>query len=223
MLIEEQFNLIAKEYDEKRRLFIPCFDDYYIKSTDFISSCIAEPRRILDLGAGTGLLSVYWYRHFPKSGYVLTDIAADMLEVGKKRFNGLDNFSFDVSDYTKGLPDGDFDAIISALSIHHLDNTGKSELFSRIYDKLPTGGLFANYDQFCAGDEQLNQVFDSYWESSLYGGGLSEKDIQLWKERRMLDKECSVEDEVEMLQNCGFKTVKCVYSNLKFAVIIAVK
>lgn len=223
MQIENQFNLIAKEYDEKRRLFIPCFDDYYIKSTDFIASFIAEPRRILDLGAGTGLLSIVWHRYFSKSEYVLTDIAEEMLEMGKKRFGGLDNISFEVSDYTKGFPGGDFDAIISALSIHHLDNPQKSELFSRIYDKLPTGGLFVNYDQFCAGDEMLDPIFDSYWENSLNSSGLSEKDIQLWKERRKLDRECSVEEETDMLRNCGFGTVKCIYSNLKFAVIIAMK
>jgi len=35
MNIQEQFNLVAKEYDENRRHFIPCFDDYYNGATDF--------------------------------------------------------------------------------------------------------------------------------------------------------------------------------------------
>lgn len=35
MNIQEQFNAVAKEYDENRRKFIPCFDDFYITSTDF--------------------------------------------------------------------------------------------------------------------------------------------------------------------------------------------
>ena len=29
MNIEEQFNLIAKEYDANRKKFIPCFDEFY--------------------------------------------------------------------------------------------------------------------------------------------------------------------------------------------------
>ena len=33
MSIEEQFNLIADEYDVNRKRFIPCFDDYYITKT----------------------------------------------------------------------------------------------------------------------------------------------------------------------------------------------
>ena len=48
--IEEQFNLIAKKYDENRRKFIPCFDDYYESTTKLILSNIDSPKRVLDLG-----------------------------------------------------------------------------------------------------------------------------------------------------------------------------
>lgn len=88
MSIEEQFNLIAKEYDSGRRKFIPCFDDYYGNTTKFIAANIKAPDRILDLGTGTGLLSYFWYRHFPKAEYVLVDIADEMLNIAKKRFSG---------------------------------------------------------------------------------------------------------------------------------------
>lgn len=49
--ITNQFNSDAKAYDSKRRIFIPCFDDYYINSTKFIASVINKPSRVLDLGA----------------------------------------------------------------------------------------------------------------------------------------------------------------------------
>lgn len=58
---------------------------------------------------------------------------------------------------------------------------------------------------------------------SLRGSGLTEHDIALWKERRKLDRECSVEEETAMLCKSGFKSVKCVYSYQKFSVIIAIK
>ncbi|WP_290095500.1 hypothetical protein [Bacteroides acidifaciens] len=59
MTIESQFNLIAQEYDANRKRFIPCFDDYYIDTTKFIVSNIVEPKRVLDLGAGTaGLIPI---------------------------------------------------------------------------------------------------------------------------------------------------------------------
>ena len=179
MNIEEQFNIIAKEYDIKRKNFIPCFDDYYENTTKLITSNIDVPKRVLDLGAGTGLLTYYWFKECKTTEYVLVDIAEEMLEISQKRFSGLDNISHQVMDYTKQLPDGKFDTIISALSIHHLDDVEKNKLFYRIYEVLPAGGIFVNYDQFCAGTPMMNRWFDLYWEKQLYNSGLTDRDIEL--------------------------------------------
>lgn len=223
MDIKEQFNLIAEEYDKNRKKFIPCFDDYYKNTTKFIAANIEKPKRILDLGAGTGLLSYFWYLNYPESEYVLVDIADDMLNIARKRFEGIDNVSYKILDYSNELPDGEFDIIASALSIHHLEDDEKLKLFAQIYDKLPSGGLFINYDQFCADQTEMNDWFNSYWENQMENSGLTEHDINLWKERRKLDRECSVEKEIEMISKCNFKTVKCVYSYQKFSVIVAIK
>ena len=223
MDIEKQFNLIADEYDSNRKKFIPCFNDFYQSTTKFIASNIGKPKRILDLGAGTGLLSYFWFQHFPISEYVLVDIADEMLNVARKRFYGIDNVSYQILNYSNELPTGTFDVVASALSIHHLENSDKSSLFERIYDILPNDGLFVNYDQFCAGQPEMNKWFDSYWENQLTNSGLTEHDIELWKERKKLDRECSVEQEMEMLYKCKFKVVKCIYTYQKYSVIVAIK
>ena len=46
---------------------------------------------MLDLGAGTGLLSYYWYEQCSSAEYMLVDIAEEMLDVSRKRFSGLHN------------------------------------------------------------------------------------------------------------------------------------
>ena len=223
MNIEKQFNLIAKEYDENRRKFIPCFDDFYEGTTKFIVSNANKPKRIIDLGAGTGLLTYFWYQQCPDSEYVLVDIADEMLNIARKRFNGIESISYQVMNYIDNLPENAFDTVISALSIHHLEDEDKIKLFSRIYDSLPNGGLFINYDQFCAEHFKMNQWLDSYWENHIANSGLTNKDIELWKGRRKLDRECSVEQEAGMLKKCKFDIVKCIYSCQKFSVIVAVK
>lgn len=223
MSVEEQFNLIAREYDDNRRRFIPCFEDYYRTTTDFIAANIRIPDKIIDLGAGTGLLTRYWYEAFPQSEFLLVDIADEMLEVAKKRFAGLDNVSYLSADYTGILPGNRADAVISALSIHHLEDADKESLFAAVYDSLSDGGIFVNYDQFSAGSGCMNHWFDSYWENGLAQRGLTEHDIALWKERRKLDRECSVEEEMSMMRRSGFREVKCVYTYQKFSVILCMK
>lgn len=220
--IIEQFNLISKEYDANRRKFIPCFDEFYQGTTDFIVKSINEPRKILDLGAGTGILSSYWYKYFSYADYTLLDIAEKMLDIAKKRFYSIANVHFCVCDYTKDLPCNN-DVIISALSIHHLENIDKLQLFSNVYNALNINGVFVNYDQFCAGNTIINNLYTKYWESYLNRSGLTNEDLCLWEKRRLLDRECSVEQQLEMIRKAGFEVCECVYACGKFCVVLAIK
>ena len=45
MNIQDQFNMIAKESDENRRKFIPCFDDHYVSNTDFAEEMLGVAKR----------------------------------------------------------------------------------------------------------------------------------------------------------------------------------
>ena len=221
MTLEEQFDLIAREYDAGRRKFIACFDDFYDRTTALIAACFPAPERILDLGAGTGLLSRYYLRHFPRAEYVLVDAAPGMLQVARERFAGLANFRFLVEDYTRTLPEGPFDWMVSALSIHHLEPERKAALFRAIHAALPPGGVFINYDQFCAATPEWSQRMDAVWTAELERSGLSPVELERWRERRKLDRECSPDAEITLLKASGFAPVECWYRCGKFAVIVA--
>ena len=83
--------------------------------------------------------------------------------------------------------------------------------------------MFINYDQFCVEDPLINAWINTYWESQVIQSGLSQEDIELWKERRKLDREISVKKEIKMLGESGFKKAECLYSFHKFSVIVAIK
>lgn len=223
MDIDVQFNRISRDYDSKRKKFIPCYDDFYGATTAFIASTIKCPVSIMDLGAGTGLLTSFWHKHFPNAAYMLVDMADGMLDVARERFCGMENIRFRSLNYMDELPEFDFNVAISALSIHHLSGDDKAELFGRLHSRLPAGGLFVNYDQFCADDAIVNSWYDKYWIDHLHSCGLTGKDLSLWEERRKLDKEVSVASEIGMLEACGFSHVECVFSAQKFSVILTVK
>ena len=91
MRVQEQFNLAAKEYDENRRkLFIPCFDDFYISTTDFASKTLKNiPNLIFNLASGAELLTYFWLKHFPNVKYILADFADKYSVRQKKCFENL--------------------------------------------------------------------------------------------------------------------------------------
>lgn len=80
--------------------------------------------------------------------YTLIDAADKMLEGARLRFDGMNSFDFIVSDYSRELPEGMFDMIASALSIHHPDDTEKAGLYKNIYDKLESA-QGAGQGKFC--------------------------------------------------------------------------
>lgn len=222
--IQEQFNLVSKEYDASRRKFIPCFDDFYISVTDFIAKSLdKKPQSIVDLGAGTGLLTSFFFRYFPDSEYVLADIASEMLDIAKKRFDNLPNIKYEICDYSEKFPKDKVDLVISALSIHHLENEDKQNLFNSVYEHLEKEGLFVNYDQFCAEDSLINDKIEKYWIDGIKSSGISKEEYDRWIERKKLDRECSVKKEISWLKKAGFSVAECVYSCGKFSVIIARK
>ena len=221
--IAEQFDLVSSEYDLQRKKFIPCFDDYYITTTDFIAKSIPKPDKILDLGAGTGLLSKYFYEHFESAEYTLVDVSDKMLEIAKKRFDGLNNFKFQILDYSEILPDEKYDLIVSALSIHHLGNNEKSDLFQNIYNALPEHGVFVNYDQFNASSDKMNELYNKYWYDYIKNSDLPIIEHERWLKRRELDKENTIEETIYMLKKSGFQMAECIYSYMKFGVVMAMK
>lgn len=220
--IKENFDLIAKQYDEGRHCFIPCFEDFYVRSISLLKNIRGNVSHITDLGAGTGLLTKEMYMLYPDAKFTLIDLSDDMLDVARQRFAGLDNFRYIADDYIGNLK-SDSDIICSALSIHHLESEEKARLYRSIYDSLPAGGVLVNLDQFCSDSKTVDEAYNDWWMNYIDNSGITEQAKAKWLERKKLDRENSVTDTLYLLRNAGFSQVECVYQFMKFATIIAIK
>lgn len=220
--IRTQFDLIAKQYDEGRKCFIPCFEDYYVRSVSLMKNLKPSAKRIVDLGAGTGLLTKEMFMLYPDAQFTLIDLSEDMLDVARKRFEGLTNFEYISVDYLMSIP-CNADVICSALSIHHLEDEEKQSLYDEIYKKLPEGGIFINLDQFCADSPITNNAWDEWWLNYINNSGISVEAKAKWIERKKLDREVSIPQSISMLKKAGFTHADCVYQFMKFGTIIAIK
>lgn len=221
--ISDSFNSIASRYDEQRRSLIPCYDDFYHAGISLLSECRNDFSSVIDLGAGTGLLTKFLMERFPSAYYTLVDISDQMLGIARIRFENLANVEFIVSDYSKSLPDRKGDLIASALSIHHLDSDSKAGLYSMIYRGLDDGGYFLNLDQFISGSGFIEERYNKWWYDFIEKSGVTGSDRELMLKRRELDRENTVDETKMLLRGAGFREVECVYSFMKFGVIIAVK
>jgi tRNA (cmo5U34)-methyltransferase len=216
--VKAEFDRAAKTYDSVRRLTIPCFDDFYGTVARMIPFGRDDAFDVLDLGAGTGLLSALLHERFPKARLTLVDISDEMLARARERFVGAKDVRIAVSDYSVEPLPGKFDAIVSALSIHHLDDPGKAALFRHIYDALKPGGAFVNAEEVLASTEALDRLYWDEWERQARAAGAPEEEFAGVEERAKYDKPAKLDDQLEWLREAGFADVDCYYKYLMFAV-----
>ncbi|MDR2091300.1 MAG: class I SAM-dependent methyltransferase [Clostridiales bacterium] len=221
--IKEQFNNIAQNYDGHRKCFIPCFDDFYTRSVSLLKFYNDNFKNIVDLGCGTGLLTMEIYKLYNNARYTLIDVSGDMLKIAKERFRGLNNFEFIEENYAKNIPAENCDLICSALSIHHLENGDKIKLYKNIYEALGENGCFICLDQFIGGSKDINNLYDEWWHSYIDKSGIKPEEKAAWIERKKLDRENTVDETIAMLKNGGFTNAECIYNFMKFGVIMAIK
>jgi tRNA (cmo5U34)-methyltransferase len=122
-----------------------------------------------------------------------------------------------------GLPDEPFDAVVSALAIHHLEDDDKRVLFGRVYDVLRPGGVFVNAEQVAGPTPKLADLYKETWARMCRELGASEVEVAAAQERRRHDRCADVESQLKWLRECGFTTADCIYKYWEDAVFVAVK
>jgi len=100
-----------------------------------------SPIRVLELGTGTGETSSRILAVHPDARRLAMDASPAMLAAAQERLPSA-HVSFLTGDIRDGLPSGEFDLVVSVLTVHHLDGTEKQKLCSDIADRLAPGGSF---------------------------------------------------------------------------------
>ena len=147
MANQQVFDATARDYDQGRRRLLPGIDEFYGATLGFMRFERETPLRVLDIGAGTGLLSAMVAASFPQARITLSDISREMLTVARERLGEGGRFEFVEADMVGQALPGNLDAVISALAIHHLDDGEKRALYGRIHSALRPGGVFFNAEQ----------------------------------------------------------------------------
>ena len=165
--------------------------------------------RFIDLGTGDGrLLAVVCGQH-PEAKAMGIDTSEPMLARAAERFDGDPMVELSVHDLALPLGDvGFFDAVVSGLAIHHLEDERKRELFAEVHALLTPGGVFANLDLVTSASSRLHERF--------------RREIGRVQDDPT-DRLADLGEQMGWLREAGFAEVDCHFKWLEMALVVAVK
>ncbi|MET8005550.1 class I SAM-dependent methyltransferase [Nonomuraea glycinis] len=204
-------------YDALRRQLIPSFDLLYAGAAEVVAAGVAPDAGILDLGAGTGLLSATVRRRLPRARLTLVDHSDKMLDQARARFAGDGLVTLRVADLTEPLEGGPFEAVVSGLAIHHLAHEEKQRLFRRIRNVLRPGGVFVNVEQILAPFPLLESLYDAQHERHVVASETPPDEWAAGRERMKHDICADLETQLRWLRQAGFDQVDCLVKDWRFA------
>lgn len=188
------------ERNQKQRSFfnekITTYDDDHsglMGTKKYLANSLSKDiKRVLDLGAGTGLELIYLFELFPDIEVTVIDITENMLEKLKTR-SFSDHVTTICGDFFEVEFKKGYDAVISTSALHHFKKEEKEKLYQKIYNCLKENGQFLNCDKIALTKEDE--------EKNLYE---LEHNIENYKH---IDTPLTVENELEILKKLNFKDI----------------
>jgi trans-aconitate methyltransferase len=193
-----------------------------------------EPLVVLDLGAGFGTLTEQILTRYPRSTVICVDGSAEMMKLARER---LAPYGARVRLHLADLAfpawhdalSGPFQAVVSALAIHHLPDERKQQLYHEVFDLLSPGGLFLNNDVVTS-PPLMQARFETLWYQEIQAQEQRRRGVQralaaiqaeMQELLRVADHQSqltSLSVQLDWLRAVGFQSVDCMWKYLDFAI-----
>jgi tRNA (cmo5U34)-methyltransferase len=122
-----QFHIDPETYLDETRAEVPRYDELQEAT---IVAIPFPPRRVLELGVGTGETTRRLLERYPDAEVTGLDSQPEM--VFKAREVGI---AARLARMEDPLPDGPWDLVLSVLAVHHLTDPRKRDLFRRVREE----------------------------------------------------------------------------------------
>ncbi|HYH53985.1 MAG TPA: class I SAM-dependent methyltransferase [Solirubrobacterales bacterium] len=119
-----QFHSKPETYLEQIRAEVPRYDELQEQA---IAAIPSPPKRVLELGMGTGETTRRLIEAYPDAWVIGLDASADMVFRAREMYDDVQ-----LARMEDPLPEGPWDLVISVLSIHHLPSDQKKNLFRQV-------------------------------------------------------------------------------------------
>mgnify|MGYP005835234165 CR=1 FL=1 len=149
----------AEEYDRLIRAVVPVQPFLLAAIIDYLP---LRPKRVLELGCGTGVLTAMVRQECPGAEITGIDLSPEMLcmAAAKPELRRVRLLAQDLRD---AWPVGRYDAIVTSLCLHHVSREDRFAVVRRALGALSPGGRFICGDIFRAEDAREEEMQREIW------------------------------------------------------------
>lgn len=220
------------DFDLGIRQLIPRYDEML----EAITLCIPqESKYLLELGCGTGELSLKLLQRCPDAHLITLDYSPRMVAATQAKITAqgyqkrcqvleIDFGEWATETKTKEKIPQNFNACVSSLAIHHLSDEIKAQLFKRIAEHLQPGGCFWNADPVLSESPLLTQSYETLRSQWIEQQGITREAIKSKLGQSQpygysgQDRLASLAKHLNLLENAGFTTVAVPWKYFSLAV-----
>ena len=215
---------MAESYDSLIHRAVPRYDEMIARLLDYLP---ADATQILELGSGTGNLSLRLAEAFPLARLTLVDGSPEMIDLVRSRIEAASSPAREPADYVVArfealdLPPRSFDLVVSSISLHHVED--KARLYSRLRSLMTDGGRFCFADQIRGEPESNHRLNWERWlEFCREREHCSRDEIDsLLEHAAAHDHYTTLSGHFALLAAAGFSELDCVWRNLMWGIVTA--
>jgi len=221
--VDAFYDSISKSYTISIQRCVPQYNEM-LKSLFIYINPDFSPKTILELGCGTGNLTQLIRNRYPDAAITAVDISAECINECKSRIPD-ENIKYVQSDFKAiRFPRNSFDLVLSSISIHHLRDKDKEELFRNLFSYQTQGGVLSFCDQLRGETDFIYLKNIELWKNFALAHNEGKDEWNMWmKHQHEHDYHSTLANHLQWIRGAGYKLVECTRKHLLWTTIYAEK
>ena len=210
-------------YDERITSVLPYYREYHAQIIDLVDKLDIPNPNWLDTGCGTGTLAARVFEMRDDVRFTLADPSVGMLEKAKEKLSGRDVEFINQSSLEISFTD-EYDIVTAVQSHHYLQKDERKRAVQNCYEALKESGLFVTFENICMSDPKSDEIAMKRWVAFLEEHGNTPEEVQIQKDRRGVETlPITIEEHINLLRDCGFRSVDLLWTSYLQAGFWAIK
>lgn len=219
--VERFFDEFGDRYTESIRRSNPCYDVMLASAFEALPGDFV-PREIIELGCGTGNLTLLLRSRWPEAAITANDVSAEALAECERRTAASLVRPLKADMTALDFAPGSFDLVLSSLAVHHLDDSQKRALCGAVARWLRPGGWFVLCDRFRTDAPHLAELHRRLRREHAFARGATDEEWQRWVQHETEhDRPCLLAEQLGWLREAGFGVADCVWRRYAWATVLA--